>query len=76
MPEGPIIKAITEVLDRLFANKKITEIEVLGGRYKRNGLPELTSLQKDLPLKVLSVQSKGKFIYYTLSKGWYIWNTL
>jgi DNA-formamidopyrimidine glycosylase len=76
MPEGPIVKAITEALDILLKNKKLKDIKVLGGRYRRHGLPELSSIKKDLPLKIISVRSKGKFIYFTLSKGWYIWNTL
>ena len=48
------------------------------GRYKEK-LPEgLTDIQKDLPLRVESIDVKGKFMWWTLAgkdKIWYMWST-
>jgi len=48
------------------------------GRYKEK-LPEgLIEVQKDLPLRIESVDVKGKFMWWTLvgkDKTWHLWST-
>ena len=34
MPEGPEVKSITDYLNRACRNKTLTDINILGGRYK------------------------------------------
>ena len=76
MPEGPEIKLMTLKLQKL-KNCIVQNIKVLGGRYTRHGNPEnFQSFKKALPLKINSVNNKGKFIYFILENGWYIMFTM
>lgn len=76
MPEGVEVKIITEQLDNFCSAKIIKNFEIIGGRYKSN-LPEgYLKFQKKLPIRVLSVQCKGKFIFWSLAQNWFIFNTL
>lgn len=48
------------------------------GRYKAKLPVNMTEIIKDLPLKVTSIDTKGKFMWWTLSgknKVWYMWCT-
>lgn len=77
MPEGIEVKILTECLDTIIAGKSIKSISFVSGRYITHGLPDnFKAFEKELPLKVISVGCKGKFIYFTLERGWYIFNTL
>lgn len=77
MPEGIEVKILTECLDNIISGKKLTNIKFTSGRYTKHGPPDgFKIFEKALPLKVLSVGCKGKFIYFTLENGWYIFNTL
>ena len=50
----------------------LKNIEILGGRYQKNGLSNLGELMQCLPLKVLSINTKGKFCWIELDQHWYI----
>lgn len=77
MPEGPEVKIITEQLNDKISNKKLLKVEILGGRYQKNGPPEnYEDFVKNLPLQISQVNCKGKFIWFSLEKDWSIWNTL
>ena len=55
----------------------ITDIRIINGRYKKNGpFNYYYSLKKNLPLKVIAVRTKGKFLYIELEKNYYIFSTL
>ena len=76
MPEGPEIKVMTLKLQKL-RNNIIQNIKILGGRYIRHGYPENYLLfKKALPLKINTVNNKGKFIYFNMENGWYIMFTM
>ena len=45
----------------------------IGGRYKKHDAFELYELiKKNLPLKLINVKTKGKFIYIEFEKSFYI----
>ena len=77
MPEGPEVKTITDELVKILNNKTLTNISILGGRYKKNGNPEMfEEFISKLPMKINNVRCKGKFIWFELEYNWTIWNTL
>ena len=76
MPEGVEVSLLTKRIQKL---KKctISSINILGGRYSRHGNPKgLKEIKKNLPLKIINIHNKGKFIYMTLENNWYILITL
>lgn len=79
MPEVVEITLTALFLNSQLAGKKITKINVLNGRYSRHPLPGLKSIKAALPLKVVKVDSKGKFMWFELkddnNKTYYILNT-
>ena len=66
MPEVVEVALTSMFLDYTLKNKDITKINVLGGRYTRNELKGLTLVR--YPLKVISVDSKGKFVWFVLKR--------
>lgn len=65
MPEGPECFRMAKIMDHKWRSKTLTEIILHNGRYKKK--PEaIQPLLDRLPLKVLSVDSRGKFIYWIL----------
>ena len=77
MPEGPESKRTAEYLNKYFKNNSITDVNIIKGRYKTHDYPCGYDLFKQkLPLKVLKVKCKGKFIYFILEAQIFIFNTL
>jgi len=72
MPEGVEVKLMLEKLKKLH-NQPITQIKIYSGKYTRHGKPLGFNLfRKNLPLLIKNIQSKGKFIYISLSNNWFI----
>lgn len=77
MPEVMEIRKYADFINNLFSGKKLNNINILQGRYKKHDAFESYDLiKKALPLKLLNVKTKGKFIYWELEKGFYLLNTL
>lgn len=76
MPEGPEVKYHAQYYSRRFKDAKLKDIKIISGRYKRKKPEGLTGFMKELPTKILSIKSKGKFIYFEFDNGYYLWNTL
>lgn len=76
MPEGPDIKVLINNLNKTFKNKNLENIEILKGRYLKKKPDNYDDFIKELPLKILNIKCKGKFIYYELENNWLIFNTL
>ena len=77
MPEVMEIRKYADFINNLFSGKKLTEINILRGRYKKHESFESYNLiKKALPLKLQNVKTKGKFIYWELESGFYLLNTL
>lgn len=80
MPEGIEIRKFADVLRNNILGHKITHINILKGRYSKKPFEGFSVLKKELPLTVESINTKGKFTYFTLSnndkKQFYLFNTL
>lgn len=76
MPEGVEVCITALYLDKRIKNGKLTEFNILGGRYKRKqSTLKGFSLLNSIPLKIKSVNSKGKFLWIELENSLYIMNT-
>lgn len=78
MPEGPEVRLVTDQLRKKLVNNKIFNFEILGGRYKNHDPPKnFKKFINLLPLKVKSVNSYGKFIWFEFNNtDFTMWNTL
>ena len=82
MPEGPEVKLICDQLNQSIGDSSIISLRIIGGRYARHGYPDNWQLLTDLlPIKINSINCKGKFIYFILSReqtnrNIYLTNTL
>jgi len=77
MPEVIELRKYADFLRSKLKNKYITEIKILNGRYKKHKPFELYNyIIKQLPIKVLDIQTKGKFLYFKLEHNIYLFNTL
>lgn len=77
MPEIVEVRKTKDFLKRIMKNKYITSINILKGRYKTHKPFELYyKIRNNLPLKVLDIKTKGKFMYFVLEHNFYIFSTL
>jgi formamidopyrimidine-DNA glycosylase len=77
MPEVVEVMAYADLLRTKLKGKSILEINILKGRYAKHGsFDEKKDLLKNLPIKVIDVRSKGKLIYISLEKDFYLLSTL
>ncbi len=78
MPEGPEVKIVTGELSKRLVGKYLTNIKILGGRYKTHGPPKnYDKIINLLPLKITGIHAYGKFIWWEFAgTDWTLWNTL
>ena len=77
MPEVVEVRKYADFLNKILKNKNIIEINILKGRYKKYGPFELYNQLKDkLPIKIIDIKTKGKFLYFILEDDYYIFSTL
>jgi formamidopyrimidine-DNA glycosylase len=76
MPEGPECRRIAESLAKEISGKKITNVEILSGRYVKNEMSGLVQLKEALPVGVAGAGVHGKFIYWICENEFSVWNTL
>jgi formamidopyrimidine-DNA glycosylase len=77
MPEVIEIRKYRDFLSKIMKNKKLKNINILKGRYITHKPFELyNELKKNLPLKVIDIKTKGKFLYILLEKDFIIFSTL
>lgn len=82
MPEVCEVALTTQILKKYLKNKVLTSIEFTSGRWSRNKPKGFDEFTNDLPLKLVNVDSKGKFIWFDFvnpkddTDHWYMWNTL
>lgn len=78
MPEGPEVRIVTDELAKRLVGKYLTNINILGGRYKTHGPPKnYDKIINLLPLKITRIQAYGKFIWWEFENTeWTLWNTL
>lgn len=77
MPEINEVRKYADFIRTKLKNKYINEINILKGRYIKHGpFNNYDVIVKELPLKLLDVKTKGKFMYIILEKNYYIFSTL
>ena len=77
MPEVIEVKKYKDFLKSKFKNNNINQINILNGRYKKHGpFNYYKELLKTLPFKVLTIDTKGKFLYMKLSNNFILTVTL
>lgn len=77
MPEGPELRHSRDVLSSILVGKKIIKFEpTTTGRYSSVPPVGLSEIMKHAPLLVESIDTRGKFMWWTLSseagKKWYM----
>jgi formamidopyrimidine-DNA glycosylase len=77
MPEINEIRKYRDFIKENMQNEKIITINILNGRYKKHGpFAKYNDIMNKLPLKLLDVKTKGKFLYMVFEKNFYIFSTL
>jgi formamidopyrimidine-DNA glycosylase len=77
MPEIVEIKRYVDFIRKHLHNNMITNINILGGRYKKHApFDGYKNIKKSLPLKLVEINSKGKFIYFIFENQMILFNTL
>lgn len=78
MPEVAEVALTAEILSKYFKNKILTSIDFSSGRYTKKNPKGYETFVDYLPLKVTKIDSRGKFMWFTLSDDeneFYIFNT-
>ena len=79
MPEGPELRHSRDVLRNIIVGKSIVRfLTTSTGRYSAKQPEGMPNIINDLPLRVEAVDTKGKFMWWTLKsheKTWYMWCT-
>lgn len=69
MPEVIEVHEYTDFCNKYIKNKELKSIKILNGRYKKHGpFNGFKELLKTLPLKIVKIENKGKFMYIQLNK--------
>jgi len=77
MPEIIEIKTYTDFIKKNINNKNLLDIKITGGRYKKHGpFANYDIIKQLLPLKIIDVHSKGKFMYISLENDYFLGITL
>jgi formamidopyrimidine-DNA glycosylase len=78
MPEGPEVTVISNGLNKILKGQYLHNLDFnyKGARYSKKNPDKLSEFEQLLPLKINSIESKGKFIYFCFDKDWYMYNTL
>lgn len=79
MPEVAEIALTAEILNKYFRGKILISFDFVSGRYTRRDPVGYHDFSDDLPLKIVEIDSRGKFMWFDLvdkyGNHWYIWNT-
>lgn len=77
MPEGPEVRTIVDGLNEELKGEKIFSIEFTdSGKYRDKVPDHFHCFEGNLPLRIKSVECRGKFIYFVLKNEHYIANCL
>jgi len=66
MPEVVEVLITSQYLEYKFLNKKIKKINILSGKYSKKEPQGYHNFLTKLPVKIISIKSKGKLLYFTL----------
>ena len=77
MPEVVEVLKNADFLNKYIKNEYIRDIDIIKGRYKtHSSFPLYQLFKENLPLKVLDIKTKGKFLYIIFDKNFYLFCTL
>ena len=76
MPEGPEVKSMVLQLNKFLKGKTLHQIVIHSGRYSKKSPDNFNDFIQTLPIKIMEVRNKGKFIWFQFEGGWTMWNTL
>ena len=77
MPEVVEVRKTVDFLKKIVKNKYLMKISLLKGRYVTHGPFALyNEIIEKLPLKIIDIKTKGKFIYFILENNFFIYSTL
>ena len=76
MPEGPEVRIIVNQLNNLVKKQNLQAININSGRYSKKSPDGFLNFRDSLPLKLLEVKCKGKFIYFEFAGDKFMFNTL
>ena len=77
MPEINEVRKYANFIRKKLKNKKIIDINILNGRYKKNGpFENYKKLKNNIPLKLIDVKTKGKLLYLIFDNNLYLINRL
>lgn len=73
MPEIVEVKMYTDFITNNIKNNKLLDINILKGRYKTHGpFEHYRKIINSLPLEIIEINTKGKFMYMKLKEDLYI----
>lgn len=76
MPEIIEIREYADLISKYTRNKNIINVKIHKGRYKKHEpFSGFNYLRKKLPLCIINVKTKGKFLYFILNLNIFIFNT-
>lgn len=81
MPEVCEIALTAEILMKYLKHKLVTAFDFVNGRFFKKSPPGYDEFIEALPLKIVNIDSRGKFLWFDLvdphdtETHWYIWNT-
>lgn len=71
------IRKYADLINKYVQNQMVQNITIKQGRYHKHGAFDgFSEFKKDLPLKLIQVKTKGKFIYMEFTDNIYMLNTL
>jgi formamidopyrimidine-DNA glycosylase len=77
MPEIIEVRKCADFIKKHLNNKKIININIINGRYKKNGSFEnYKKLKENIPLHLIDVKTKGKLLYLQFDNNLYLINRL
>jgi formamidopyrimidine-DNA glycosylase len=77
MPEINEVRHYADFIKSKLKNKNITQVNIINGRYKKHGpFKNYSHLINHLPLKVLDIKTKGKFMFIKFDHNIYLFVTL
>jgi len=77
MPEINEVRQYADFIKSKLKNKNVTQINIINGRYKKHGpFEKYSHITNHLPIKVLDVKTKGKFMYIKFDHNIYLFCTL
>lgn len=77
MPEITEIRKYADFIKKHINGKKILNINILNGRYKKHKpFEKYDVIMKNLPLKLIDIATKGKLMYFIMEKNIFIKTTM